>query len=309
MRNSGLICCALLFVILTACAAPAQTPENNVEQELADASGGALTEPKETDPSVQPEEMDESVESGEATSAGTEELSALLDTLISGATQKGGVWAAAIQRAGEETCISTDSGPMQSASLIKLFVAAAVEEHWAAVTAIESYSGETARLLFDMLSVSDNDATNHLVSRLGGGDAAAGMALVNQYCAAHGYADTSMGRLMLDRNADADNYTSVRDCCSFLQSLLAGEVQGGAEIMDALKQQTRTEKIPAGVPAGVETANKTGELDTVENDAAIIWAGESPYILCVMSEQLSDPAAARECIVDISQQIYQYFCC
>ena len=197
MRNSGLICCALLFVLLTACAAPAQTPEDNVERELADASGVALTEPKETDPSVQPEEMDESVESGEATSAGTEELSALLDTLISGATQKGGVWAAAIQRAGEETCISTDSGPMQSASLIKLFVAAAVEEHWAAVTAIESYSGETARLLFDMLSVSDNDATNHLVSRLGGGDAAAGMALVNQYCAAHGYADTSMGRLML----------------------------------------------------------------------------------------------------------------
>ena len=161
------------------------------------------------------------------------------------------------------------------------------------------------RLTQVMLSESDNEATNALVTRLGNGDAEAGMALVNQYCTENGYSDTSMGRLMLDFDADSDNYTSVKDCCAFLQSLLAGRITGADVILDALKQQTRTEKIPAGVPAGVETANKTGELDTVENDAAIIWSGESPYILCVMSEDVKDAGAARNHIVAVSQQVYQ----
>lgn len=116
-----------------------------------------------------------------------------------------------------------------------------------------------------------------------------------------------MGRLMLDFDANADNYTSVEDCCAFLYSLLTGRTQGADVILDALKQQVRTSKIPAGVPDDVRTANKTGELDTVENDAAIIWVGDSPYILCVMSDQLSDANLARNHIVDISKQVYQCF--
>ena len=234
-----------------------------------------------------------------------EELSAMLQSLANDTAQAGGVWAIAVQRADEEQCCAVNSKPMQSASLIKIFVAATVEENLDSVAAWESYSGETADLLFHMLSESDNEATNALVTRLGNGDAEAGMALVNQYCTENGYSDTSMGRLMLDFDADSDNYTSVKDCCAFLQSLLAGRITGADAILDALKQQTRTEKIPAGVPEGVETANKTGELDTVENDAAIIWSGDSPYILCVMSEDVMNAGAARNHIVAVSQQVYQ----
>ena len=155
-----------------------------------------------------------------------------------------------------------------------------------------------------MLSESDNEATNELVIRLGDGDALAGMEVVNQYCVVNGYQDTSMGRLMLDFSSTADNYTSVKDCCAFLQAVLDGEVAGSDEILSALKQQVRRAKIPAGVPDGVVTANKTGELDTVENDVAIVWAGEQPYILCVMSNELSDTEAARAQITAVSEQIY-----
>ena len=126
-----------------------------------------------------------------------EELSNMLQSFTGDTQQAGGEWAAAVQRADEGRCIASNSRPMQSASLIKLFVAATVEENRDMVTAGEQYSGETAGLLFSMLSQSDNEAANTLVRRLGGGDAAAGMALVNQYCAANGYEDTSMGRLML----------------------------------------------------------------------------------------------------------------
>lgn len=236
-----------------------------------------------------------------------QELTALLQSFVNDTAQAGGEWAVAVQRADEEQCCAVSSKPMQSASLIKLFVAATVEENLEPVAAEEQYSGETGELLFHMLSESDNEATNTLVTRLGNGDAKAGMALVNAYCAKHGYEDTSMGRLMLDFNADEDNFTSVEDCCAFLQSLLSGETTGADVILDALKQQTRTAKIPAGVPEDVQTANKTGELDTVENDAAIIWSGDSPYILCVMSQDVLDASAARSHIVAVSQQVYQYF--
>ncbi len=32
------------------------------------------------------------------------------------------------------------------------------------------------------------------------------------------------------------------------------------------------------MPSGVQTANKTGELDTVENDAAIVFKDNAPYV-------------------------------
>ena len=70
-----------------------------------------------------------------------------------------------------------------------------------------------------------------------------------------------------------------------------------------MKNQQRTHKIPAGLPDGVESANKTGELDTVENDTAIVFA-DTPYILCIMSENLSDAGAAQNNIAGISSDIY-----
>ena len=51
-------------------------------------------------------------------------------------------------------------------------------------------------------------------------------------------------------------------------------------------------------------ANKTGELDRVENDAAIVFKDNNPYILCVMSENVNDAAAARQTIVNISSGVY-----
>ena len=285
--------------MLTACA---QLEDEAVESTAVSAV--RVIPPEERTP---PEETTPAEEENPESSSQAEELTAMLQSFTEDTTQAGGEWAVAVQRADEEDCIASNSKPMQSASLIKLFVAATVEENRNTVAAGEQYSGETDDLLFNMLSESDNEATNTLVRRLGDGDAAAGMALVNQYCATHGYLDTSMGRLMLDFDANADNYTSVEDCCASLHSLLTGRTQGADVILDALKQQVRTSKIPAGVPDDVETANKTGELDTVENDAAIIWVGDSPYILCVMSDQLSDANLARNHIVDISKQVYQCF--
>jgi beta-lactamase class A len=212
------------------------------------------------------------------------------------------------------------AGPMQAASLIKLYIAGAVWEQISAVRALENGEGETDSLLLAMLAESDNTAANTLTSRLGQGDDAAGRQAVNDYCKRHGYADTHMGRMLLESNASDDNYTSVRDCSRFLKNiwLSSGEagaadayayetdMPGAAQILQALEQQVRTGKIPAGVPSGVKTANKTGELDDVQNDAAIVFLSDRPYCISVMIQNVTASGTAIQTITQVSADVYQY---
>lgn len=299
-RGSKAALCMLLTLGLAACGRQTQ-PQQDGEQSVTMVE---VTPPEAANTPEMREERPASVDNEKLAQA--QAIFDMLDDFTAERMQDDGQWAVAVQCAGEASCQSSNSRPMQSASLIKLFVSAAVEENQQSLAVWEQYSGETDDLLLNMLSESDNEATNELVIRLGDGDALAGMEVVNQYCVANGYQDTSMGRLMLDFSSTADNYTSVKDCCAFLQAVLDGEVAGSDEILSALKQQVRTGKIPAGVPDGVVTANKTGELDTVENDVAIVWAEEQPYILCVMSNELSDTGAARAQITAFSEKVYAW---
>jgi beta-lactamase class A len=103
------------------------------------------------------------------------------------------------------------------------------------------------------------------------------------------------------------NYTSARDCALLLGMIYRGECVTAAyseKMLELLKAQQRISKIPAGVPKGVVTANKTGELTGLsECDAAIVFAEESPYILCILSQPQDNSAAVRR-IVEISRTVY-----
>ena len=76
-----------------------------------------------------------------------------------------------------------------------------------------------------------------------------------------------------------------------------------------LKMQSRQNKIPAQMPDGVKVANKTGELDTVENDAGIIYdtAKGIDLVICFMSQDLNDTSAAQNTIALDSRAIYGYY--
>ena len=126
-----------------------------------------------------------------------------------------------------------------------------------------------------------------------------------------------MGLLLIADNSNGDNYTSVKDCGKFLKTIYqmdkgsaAEDTLAGAEYMyHLLKMQTRTNKIPAQLPEGVKVANKTGELDTVENDAGIIYdtAKGIDLVICFMSQDLNDTAAAQNTIAQDSRAIYGYY--
>ena len=82
---------------------------------------------------------------------------------------------------------------------------------------------------------------------------------------------------------------------------------GDGKEMEALllNQQTRY-KIPAGLPEGVLCGNKTGEMDTTENDAAIIYGDECDYILVVLSGGWNSKDEAIGRIKGISGVVYEY---
>ena len=194
---------------------------------------------------------------------------------------------------------------MVSASLIKLYVAAAVYEQMDRLVSAEAYNGETEQLVINMISYSDNNACNNLVKRLGSGDGKAGMNEINRFCISHGYKNTSMSRLMLDFNG-LENYTTTDDCCRILRAFYNNELKGSQKIIDYMKRQHTRTKIPMGITDGTVVANKTGELAAVENDSAIVYAKTGPYIICVMTCGLSNTASARNSIILTASAVHKY---
>lgn len=229
-----------------------------------------------------------------------------------------GTWSVYVCNLAKNTEGAINDQQMQAASLIKLYIMGAVYEDYDSLSSTYG-KDKLDENLNSMITVSDNDAANTLVNYLGGGDDAAGMARVNKFCQDHGYTSTSMGRLLLADNSNGDNYTSVKDCGKFLKTIYQidkgtatddNDTLAGAEYMyRLLKMQTRTNKIPAQMPEGVKVANKTGELDTVENDAGIIYdtAKGIDLVICFMSQDLNDTSSAQNSIAQISRYIYGYY--
>ena len=200
----------------------------------------AQTANEQTDGAVN--ETAENTAPSNAGSADPAEMQTQLENLVNTEYGAGGTVAICAGSVDANDLALVGGGPMQAASLIKLYVAGCVYENYGNVSVYESYAGETEALIGSMIRVSDNDSCNQLVTRLGGGSAENGMALVNQYAANHGFSDTHMGRLMLQPNDVDDNYTSVRDCCNFLKMANAGQLEGSASILEYMKQQERRSK-------------------------------------------------------------------
>ncbi len=188
----------------------------------------------------------------------------------------GGKWSLYLKRMDtNQTIRINDDEKMVAASLIKLFIAG----EFYTLAEEGELDADSFRSSPDlMISASDNGAANTLIS-------ACTMDKINDFARENGYEETELNRRMLEWNG-TENYTSARDCGKMLEKVLKGEYvseEASERILEDLRSQQRTSKIPAGVPKEVKTGNKTGELDNVDNDAAIIWAPDCTYILCIMS--------------------------
>lgn len=157
-------------------------------------------------------------------------------------------------------------------------------------------------LLHAMIAQSDNTAANLIIGRLG-------MDAVNDECSRLHLKQTRLSRLMMDeaaRRAGRENVTSARDAANLLQRIAAGtvatpELCGHARAY--LLDQHDTAGIVQGLPAGTRVAHKTGSLDGVQHDAAIVY-GDKPYVLAVLTQGM-EREAALGLMSDVSAAVWR----
>ena len=240
------------------------------------------------------------------------DLHTLYDQIRNTVAGYSGTWSVYVEDLSTRQALIVGDQPMKSASVMKLFVMAAVYEQ------IDSgkidRTEEVVSLLHDMISNSSNEAANRLLLLLGNGDYAKGIRAVNRYISSHGYSkDTREYNGFEDDAAVVDgshfNQINAKDIGLLLEhvysrSFISRNVCN--EIEDMMLNQATRYKIPRGLPDDVEVANKTGEMDTVENDAALVFGGRTDFILVVLSEDWDSKNTAQEEIQDLAGMVYNY---
>lgn len=249
----------------------------------------------------------------QAVQAGLDTLPELESQVQEYMADKTGTWSVYVKNLSTAEAMAYQPQSLKGASLLKLYIMGTVYDQ------IEkgelSQTEEIQGLLENMITVSDNESANRLVEILGneqGFDA--GAEIVNDYIHTNGYTQTTLGHDFQAERTESpanENMTSVLDCGKFLENIYNGtnvSEKASEEMLSYLREQQRTGKIPAGLPEGVTSANKTGEITGTENDVAIVYAENGiQYILCVMSQDISDSTAAQTVIKDLSSLVYNYF--
>ncbi len=230
------------------------------------------------------------------------EISALMQksfSSVSGTCQWG------VYTFDDESYVYNASEAVPSASVIKLFI---MEYTFSRIAAGELSISDTIEgtsvktLLENMITVSDNSATNAFIDYYG-------MTKLNDYFADQGYGNTTLNRRMLDYDAMAagiENYTSVSDVTRFLKKLYANqEAFPYKDMLDIMKRQQVRTKIPRNLPSDVTIANKTGELDTVENDVGIVFTEGADFAIICLCSDLGSRETARSAISTAAYKLYE----
>jgi beta-lactamase class A len=179
-------------------------------------------------------------------------------------------------------------------------------------TLADAHPGQrfTLRALIDaMITQSDNSASNVLITTFG-------FAAINHVIKQSGMTGTRLGRHFADVVPAwhvSANVTTPRDIGTLLYGIEHGSREGLTTLatatscramIDVLLRQEDKTKIPSGLPAGTPCANKTGEIDGVRNDAAIVDPyGDAPFVLVVLTRALDDTTAGNRGIAAIAHRV------
>jgi beta-lactamase class A len=156
-----------------------------------------------------------------------------------------------------------------------------------------------------MVSVSDNSATNIIIDRIG-------MENVNALLDSLGLTHTRLRRKMMDVKAAAEgreNIATPREMVALLEDLYRGKVLN-KQLTDDFFELLSLHKesyIPRELPEDLRIANKPGELEGVRNDSGIVFTGNRPFVISVMTTYLRREKDGGDAIIRIAAAAYQMF--
>lgn len=238
-------------------------------------------------------------------------LSGLKKKLQSALNGYSGSWSVYVKDLKTNDVLSINEVSMYPASVIKLWVMEAV---YASVSQKRiSMTSNVKSLLNSMITVSDNESYNALVRIVGNGSFAAGCNYINQYIKKMGGTGSGVHHTLhpayssYQSDGWGSNRSSARDIGLLMERIYRGKAVSrtySAQMRDLLLQQERRWKIPAGLPYGVKCANKTGETDSYQHDAAIVYGKKTDYVIVIFSA--SSEYYGTNGIKKISSMVYDY---
>jgi beta-lactamase class A len=155
----------------------------------------------------------------------------------------------------------------------------------------------------EMITVSDNTASNMTIDLLGGMDS------LNQRFKSWGLTGTMIRNPLPD--VAGTNTTSARDMAQMLSQLSDGKLVSSKSrdrIFDILRRVQYNTLLPKGLGEGATIAHKTGTIGTMLADVGLIdTATGQRYVAAVLVKRPRDDERADELIQQISRLGYQAF--
>ena len=157
-----------------------------------------------------------------------------------------------------------------------------------------------------MVARSSNLATNVLLERIGLEEA-------RRSLRANGVGGFTLGCGMGRGRVSGGNNVSAAGFEDLFLRLHAGQVispEASKRMLDLLFAQAITNGIPAGLPVAVRRsariAHKTGNIPTVEHDAALIYLpGRAPYLLVILTDWPERGDDHPACLVAVTRAAYE----
>ena len=176
-------------------------------------------------------------------------------------------------------------------------------------TKLYRHLGETrtiSELLYQMITVSSNLATNIIIEKVGAQNVMKSMGEM-------GAMDIRVRRGVEDNKAFAkglNNTTTAHDLMLIFEQIANGKAvnaDASADMIRILGDQQFNEIIPAGVAPGVKVAHKTGSITGVHHDSGIVFMPDGrKYVLVILSKGLQDEKSAIKAMARVSALIYEY---
>jgi len=157
-----------------------------------------------------------------------------------------------------------------------------------------------------MIIDSDNTATNVLIDLLA-------MDKINERINSLAMKDTKLQRKMMDFEAikeGKNNYTSLKDMLVVMEGLYRGKIinkEVSKRAIDIMKNQRDNSMLKRYITENVVVANKTGELDNLNNDVGIFYTKRADYFIGIFVHKAQNNQKAHEIIGKLSKKVYDYF--
>ena len=155
----------------------------------------------------------------------------------------------------------------------------------------------------DMITVSDNTATNMLISLLGGPDA------LNQRFQSWGLTGTMVRNALPD--VQGTNTTTAKDMGMMLSLLSRGKlmsIKSRDRVLDIMRRVENNSLLPKGLGEGATISHKTGTIGTLLADVGLVdTATGRRYVAAVLVKRPRDDERADLLIQQISKLSYQAF--